>query len=66
MKKDYEQESLLYAEKYGIIEYNLKKNLMIWYESFPTEGHFKHQLNLATMNHISIKLQKKPRKKAIK
>jgi hypothetical protein len=63
MQNTYEKNALLYAEKFGIIEYKLQKNIMVWYESLPTEGYFKHQLNLYTMNHVSIKLQKKPRKK---
>lgn len=60
----HEKNALLYAEKYGIIEYTLKRNIMTWYESFPSEGHYKHQLNLVTNNHLSIKLQRKPKKRS--
>jgi hypothetical protein len=39
---------LLYAEKYGIIEYEVKDNIMIYTEEFPNEGKFRHEYNLDT------------------
>lgn len=57
--QNFENKALTYAEKFGIIEYNLQKNIMVWYESLPLEGTFKHQLNLSNMNHLSIKLQRR-------
>lgn len=46
MKEQYELRALLFAEKYGIIEYEVKGNMMLWLESYPNEGSFLHQLNL--------------------
>jgi hypothetical protein len=33
----YEQKALLFAEKYGIIEYKVRKDKMIYYTSYPME-----------------------------
>ena len=45
-----EQKALLYAEKYGIIEYHVEGNKMIYYSSFPLEHRtIEAVVNLDTM-----------------
>ena len=45
-----EQKALLYAEKYGIIEYHVEGNKMIYYSSFPLEhSTIEAVVNLDTM-----------------
>ncbi|WP_291566901.1 hypothetical protein [Clostridium sp. UBA2485] len=34
---DYDQQALLYAEKYGIVDYIIKNDKMIYYENFRME-----------------------------
>jgi len=55
----YEQKALEYAEKWGIIEYKVKGYNMVYYEKFPTEGKFKHIINLKTDEHIGKQLYKR-------
>jgi hypothetical protein len=45
----YEQKALIYAEKYGIIEYRVKGSKMMYKEVFPTEGTYQVVVNLDTM-----------------
>lgn len=46
----YEEKALLYAEKYGIVDYEVKGNQMIYFESFPLENTiYKAVVNLDTM-----------------
>lgn len=48
--KTYEQKALEFAEKYGIIEYHIQNNTMIYYSSFPFEQRtYKTIINLDTM-----------------
>ena len=47
--KNYENKALLYAEKYGIIEYEVKKNKMHYTEHFRMEGTYHATVNLDTM-----------------
>lgn len=35
---DYEEKAIRYAEKYGIVEFIVKENVMTYTESFPLEG----------------------------
>ena len=35
MKHNYEEEALLYAEKYGILDYKVKGSSMIYYANYP-------------------------------
>lgn len=44
-----EEKALLYAEKYGIIDYEVKGSLMTYTESYPTEGKFLCKVDLNTM-----------------
>lgn len=44
--KDYDYKALRYAEIYGIIEYRVEGNKMIYTESYPNEGTFEHKVNL--------------------
>lgn len=61
MNTDYNQKALLFAEKYGIVEYKVNKNSMIYYENFPLERNtYKCIVNLNTM-----KEQKKSIKKIL-
>ena len=47
---NYEHKAILYAEKYGVIEFHVKKNQMIYYSSFPLEhSTIKAVVNLDTM-----------------
>lgn len=46
---NYERKALLYAEKYGIFNYEVKENIMHYKESFPTEGNFEVQVDLDLM-----------------
>lgn len=59
-KKDYELEALLFAEKYGIIEYEVEDHMMKYYESYPNEGTYLHQRNLETSKSLRGILIKKP------
>lgn len=44
------QKALIYAEKYGIIEYHIEGNTMVYYSSFPLEHRtIKAEVNLDTM-----------------
>ena len=53
LMKDYEHEALLYAEQYGIIEYHVKGNEMIYYTSWPMEhATYRAVVNLDTMEEI--------------
>jgi hypothetical protein len=47
---NYEHKALLFAEKYGIIKYEVKDHYMIFEESFPTEGTYICRVNLKTMS----------------
>jgi hypothetical protein len=42
----YELKALLYAEKYGIIEYIVEGNVMTYEESYTNEGRFVHKVDL--------------------
>ena len=57
--KDYEYEALRYAEKHGIIEYHVKKNLMIFYPTYPMERTtYKAVVNLDTQKETREPLKK--------
>lgn len=43
---EYELLALEYAEKYGIIEYDVNGSLMTWVERLPNEGNFEHTKDL--------------------
>lgn len=61
-KTDYEQKALLYAEKHGIIEYEvIKGNIMNYYEEI-NEGEgilaaYNVKLNLDTMEEQRIRIK---------
>lgn len=42
----YEFLALRYAEHYGITEYKVKNNIMIYAEKYKNEGEFIHKINL--------------------
>lgn len=49
-QNNYEDKAILYAEKYGIIEFKVKGNEMIYYTSFPLERMtYKAVVNLDEM-----------------
>ena len=58
MKKDYETKALLYAEKFGIRDYTVKGNAMVYKEEFPTEGTYKATVNLDTMKETRKQVKK--------
>jgi hypothetical protein len=45
----YEEAATLYAEKHGIIDFEIKGKVMIYKESFPTEGAYEARVDLTTM-----------------
>jgi hypothetical protein len=45
----YELKALLFAEKYGIIDYKVEGNKMTYEEYFYNEGRFLHTVDLDTM-----------------
>lgn len=57
--KDYESKAIRYAEKYGIRDYKLKKNIMTYREKYPTEGIYKATVNLDTMQEVRKQLYKR-------
>lgn len=50
---EYEFRALRYAEIYGIVDYEVKDNIMTYTEEFPYEGTFEHKIDLDTMEQIS-------------
>ena len=59
----YSQRALQYSEKYGIIEYRIKGNLMIYNVSYPAylgNPHYtiQHTINLDDMSHTSKQLKR--------
>ena len=57
--KDYEHKALCYAEEYGIIEYHIKGNEMIYYTSFPMERKtYKAVVNLDTMFEVRTEMDR--------
>lgn len=58
---NYEAKALTYAEKHGVIDYSIKGCHMIYYKTYSTEGTYKHDVNLRTMEE-SIKPLKRRRK----
>ena len=57
--KDYEHIALCYAEKYGIIEYHVKGNEMIYYTSWPLEySTYKAVVNLDTLDEVRTEMSR--------
>lgn len=48
--------ALQYAEKYGVIDYEVSGDKMIYFESYPNEGTFKAEVNLDTMKEIRTRI----------
>lgn len=46
--KDYTMQAITKAEKDGILNYNLKGSTMTYTVTYPTEGSYKHIVNLIT------------------
>lgn len=53
--EDYERKGILYAEKYGVVSYEIKNNTMVYHEKFPTEGIYEVLVNLDDMKEIRRK-----------
>jgi hypothetical protein len=49
IKMNYEHKATLYAEKHGIVDFEIKGKIMIYKESFPTEGVYEARVDLTTM-----------------
>ena len=62
MKKDYEHLATLFVERYGIIDYKVKGNSMVYYEWDTIQVEplkrvkYKHIVNLDTMEETSQQL----------
>lgn len=59
----YEQRAIQWCERYGIVEYKLKKNLLIYNVSYPAylgNSHYtiKHIVNLDTMQETTQQLKR--------
>lgn len=50
----YEFRALRYAEKYGIIDYKVENDKMIYIEKLPNEGDFEHIIDLNNMKEIEV------------
>ncbi|WP_341323431.1 hypothetical protein NSQ62_08125 [Solibacillus sp. FSL H8-0523] len=55
---NYESKALQYAEKYGIIEYTVRNNLMTYIEVLAIEGIYKATVNLDTMEETRFLIKK--------
>lgn len=54
----YELKALLYAEKYGVIEYCVEGNRMIYYSSYPMEHMtYKSAVDLDSMEETRVALK---------
>jgi len=58
--KNYEELALLRAERIGVYEYKVKKNIMSYYSFFGGEGFYKVEHNLDT--HMEIRTHLKYKK----
>lgn len=63
MKEKYIEKAEKYAEKYGITQFNIRNNLMIYYENYPSylkekKYTIKVILNLSTMKETRTRLKK--------
>lgn len=56
--ENYRHKALCYAEKYGIIEYTVKASKMIYYVTYPTEGTYKHIVDIKTMKETIAHLKR--------
>lgn len=61
--KDYDTIALCYCEQYGIIEYKVKGNLLIYNVSYPAylgnpRYTIQHTINLDNMSHTSKQLKR--------
>lgn len=55
----YDLEALKYAEKYGIIEYHVKGNEMIYYTSWPMEhSTYRVVVNLDTLDEVRTEMSR--------
>lgn len=54
-ERDYfNYKALRYAEIYGIFEYNVVYEFMLYSECYPNEGYYLHKVNLITNEHECI------------
>jgi len=56
----YEDSALRYAEKNGIVEYEVEGNKMIHVERYPNEGDFRVVVDLDTWKELSREQTRKP------
>lgn len=56
---NYQNKALLYAEKYGVIEYSVHDDTMVFYTSYPMEGKtYRVTVNLDTCQEERVELAK--------
>lgn len=48
--------ALSYAERYGIIDYTVANGLMVYRESFPSEGTYEATVDLSTLKETRRKI----------
>ena len=53
-----ELKALIYAEKWGIVEYTVQHGEMTWTTYYPNEGRFLHTLDLQTGEEITLQIEK--------
>jgi hypothetical protein len=57
--ENWSQKALCYAEKHGIIEYKVKGAKMIYTVTYPTEGSFRHVINLRDNREVITELKRR-------
>jgi len=57
--KGYEEKAVKYAERYGIINYKVLHNMMVYREKVKNEGIYKAVVNLDTMEERRKQLYKR-------
>jgi hypothetical protein len=56
--KGYELKALLFAEKYGIIDYKVENNKMTFEKSYINEGRYLHTVDLDTNKETVVQTEK--------
>jgi len=59
MKTDWKLKALIYAETHGIIEYKVIGAKMNYTVTYPTEGSYKHVIDLKTLKETITELKRR-------